>query len=429
MVAERRWGAMLLALMVGCTSARVVRLDTGEGRPIEHVPPTSGRSVVVDDDVFKESLARLVLQMPMPLRSGEVGMAMRVASSWSLTDRVMQGALRKGYHRWCQAQEAPGDCLSLLQDGLGFSANARLGLGLALSFAPMHESIAEALEGTFSPTFFTGVVVASLVSWVVLAANPEPIFTKVAAVVAAVLLVYLGVDAFLEVAKACFELKHAADEATTFAELEKAGARFGRVVGIQGARVFVLAVAAVVGRGTIGGAAWMTSRLRMLPRFSEAARQGASQVGIRLEEAAQVSAVAVVEHGVSITLASNAVAMVVMGSGGIQGDPDGEVHHICTDKNSVSDAEGGPWTPLFEKIFSKAGMSLKNDLANQVRIRGHKGPHPEAYHREVHDRVRDATSTCSGIAQCRDALMAELRLLASELVTPRSPLRGLITDQ
>ena len=38
--------------------------------------------------------------------------------------------------------------------------------------------------------------------------------------------------------------------------------------------------------------------------------------------------------------------MVALGSGGIQGDPDGTVHHICTDKNSVSEAEGGPWTPL-----------------------------------------------------------------------------------
>ncbi|MCP3144185.1 AHH domain-containing protein [Pyxidicoccus sp. QH1ED-7-1] len=121
--------------------------------------------------------------------------------------------------------------------------------------------------------------------------------------------------------------------------------------------------------------------------------------------------------------------MVAASSGVIQGDPDGTVHHICTDKNPVSTKEGGPWTPQFEKIFDKAGMSLKNDPANQVRIRGHEGPHPEAYHQAIYQRVRDATLRCKSEASCRQVLIQELRSIARELTTPGNRLRRFLTEQ
>ena len=64
------------------------------------------------------------------------------------------------------------------------------------------------------------------------------------------------------------------------------------------------------------------------------------------------------------------------GSGSGSGGP---VHHIATNKNWDSPARGGPWSPRFEKLFKKAGMSL-DDAANKVAVPGHRGPHPEAYH-------------------------------------------------
>lgn len=69
-----------------------------------------------------------------------------------------------------------------------------------------------------------------------------------------------------------------------------------------------------------------------------------------------------------------------------------------------------------------------NDPANQVRIRGHEGPHPKAYHQAVFDRVQDAMEACRGVKQCQQALVDELHKIASELATPRSPLRKLITN-
>ena len=103
----------------------------------------------------------------------------------------------------------------------------------------------------------------------------------------------------------------------------------------------------------------------------------------------------------------------------------GPIHHICTNKNCLSAATGGPWTPRFEAIFDKAGMKL-NDALNKIAVPGHKGPHPEAYHQAVFDRLTSATDGLSGSAY-RDALQTELRVIGREIQTPGSPLNGLVT--
>ena len=426
MLARYGWALLLLPLMVGCASTRAVRLNTGNGQSLQYTPRTSEGSVEVDADAFEKSLARLVLDVPLSLRPPESGWLVRASARGSTVDRALRSTLHKDYGRWCRAHEGPGDCLSLLEDGLGFDDRNRLALALGLSLDPMHESIAEAVEETLNPTFFKVVVVSALVSWAVLAANPEPLFTKAAAVVAVVMLAYLGIDSFIAIVKECFALRQAADRATTFQELEEAGERFGKVVGTQGARVFVLAVALVAGKGVAGGASGLASRLPLLPGFPQAAALSALQLGVNLAAIEQVSAVAVVEGGVAITLGPGAVAMVAMGSGAIRGDPDGKLHHICTDKNTESEVNGGPWTPLFEHFFSKAGMTL-NDPANLVRIRGHEGPHPKAYHSEVFRRIDEAMQGCRGMQRCREALIQELRKLSDELLEPGSRLRRLVT--
>ncbi|MFP2904817.1 Tox-REase-5 domain-containing protein [Pyxidicoccus sp. 3LFB2] len=283
----------------------------------------------MDSGAFEEALTRLVLEVPLSLRAAQAGGLVRAASSgtWAAADRAWQLALRRDYGRWCHAYEAPGDCLSLLEDGLGLSPMGKLAMAMGLSLGPMHESIADALEDTFSPTLFKTVVVSALVSWAVLAANPEPVFTKAAAVLAVVMVAYLGVDSFLEVVRACRELKEASDRATTFQELNGAGERFGAVLGVEGARVFVLAATMLVGRSTAGSASRLAARLPQLPRFTEASALAARQVGLRLEAAAEVTSVAVVEGQLVIALAPHAVAMAAMGSGGgnagVKGLPSG----------------------------------------------------------------------------------------------------------
>ncbi|WP_237078858.1 hypothetical protein [Myxococcus xanthus] len=193
--------------------------------------------------------------------------------------------------------------------GSGLGEWDKLGVALGLSLEPLKESIARAVEKTLAPQLFCTVIATGLVTWAVLAANPEPVFTKAAAIVAAVLLIYLGVETFLEVVDAGRELKRA----TTWVELEQAGHRFANRVGPEVARVFVLAVTVVVSHGMTGGAAWLASRLSMLPSFTEAAAAGASRVGISLANVGQVSAVAVEGSTVIVSLPATAVAMTTQG--------------------------------------------------------------------------------------------------------------------
>jgi RHS repeat-associated protein len=102
------------------------------------------------------------------------------------------------------------------------------------------------------------------------------------------------------------------------------------------------------------------------------------------------------------------------------------IHHICTNKNCISAATGGPWTPRFEAIFEKAGMNLE-DALNKIAVPGHRGPHPEAYHQAVFDRLTSATNGKSGGAY-RDALQAELRAIGREIQAPGSVLNQLVTN-
>ena len=51
------------------------------------------------------------------------------------------------------------------------------------------------------------------------------------------------------------------------------------------------------------------------------------------------------------------------------------VHHIMTNKNWISEARRGPWSPRFADMAKKAGMTLE-EAANKIVIAGHKGPHP-----------------------------------------------------
>jgi len=124
------------------------------------------------------------------------------------------------------------------------------------------------------------------------------------------------VETFLELVDASRELKRATDRATNPEELEQASRRFANRVGPEVARVFVLAATVVVSHGMAGGAGWLAARLSMLPRFSEAAAAGASQMGIHLANVGQVSAVAVVGSTIVISLPAAAIAMAAEGMGG-----------------------------------------------------------------------------------------------------------------
>ncbi|MGE6763013.1 restriction endonuclease fold toxin 5 domain-containing protein [Corallococcus interemptor] len=291
---------LLFVLLTGCASGPTVRLRTEQGTRV-HEPVTWDRRVPVSAREFEDALTRLVLEVPLTVRAPRVVRA--VAKQGAELDRSLGFMLRDRYGRWCRAHEAPGDCLSLLEDGAGFGELDRLTLAVGMSLEPLRASIGAALQDTLNPAFFVSVVSGAIASWVVMAAAPEPLFTKAAAVIAAVFLAYVGVQSFLAVVRACGVLKDATDRATTFQELEEAADAFAQALGPEVARVFVLAVTVAVSHGVTMG---LSSALAVMPRFPDAVRLGPVQV-------LDVSAVAVAGEVVEVTLASTAVTMAVVG--------------------------------------------------------------------------------------------------------------------
>jgi hypothetical protein len=381
-----RWAvALLLLLGSGCANRHVVRLETGQGPPLEYAPPTSNKSVKVTQDALETTLTQLLLDAPLTLRPAQAQPLVRLASSSPLEASRWEDLVRKSFGGICHPGQPREHCLSLLDDVMGLSEWDKLAVALFLSFEPLRESIAKAVEDTLAPQLFYTVITTGLVTWIMLAANPEPVFTKAAAIVAAVMLIYLSVDTFLEVLKASLELKRATARATTYEELEEASQRFAHIVGPQVASVFVLGVTVVVSHGMTGGAAWLASRLPMLPNYTEASALGASQVGIQLAEVGDVSAVAVVDGNLSITLASTALAMSAMEPGGGTTPP------------SASRISGDDLVKLRREFEAVKSRFWKNEAANNpgayspenlARMRSGKPPiGPDGYPMELHHKV------------------------------------------
>lgn len=78
-------------------------------------------------------------------------------------------------------------------------------------------------------------------------------------------------------------------------------------------------------------------------------------------------------------------------------------------------------------MFAKAGMTLEDKL-NKVYVVGHHGPRPEAYHREIFDRLYGATKGLQGSAYTKK-FKETLEKLGKEAATKGSHLNKLLTER
>jgi hypothetical protein len=410
----RAWWVLLL-LATGCATTRVVHLDTGAGAPIVYTP-VERTPVEIGEAEFKRAVTRLMLDMKLDVADGRRSL---LASSVGLVDGARGRTVAPAYERLCARTSGTDSCLSLL------GPMERRMLALSFALDTVWEGVEEALQELADPTALRVMVTSVIGTALVMLVAPEPVTKVIAVALTASLIAYLGLGPVWNLGQGFLRLLDESRDARRFAGLEEAGHRFGKVLGGNGARVLV-----IVALTALGGRNAMAAQGPRLPGAAQAAVRAEAEGGFQLSAAlsGEVRSIAMPAAGVlNVTLAPTAVAAVAMGTGGgIQGDPDGEIHHICTDKNEVSEASGGPWTPLFQEVFERAGMSL-NDAANKVRIRGHQGPHPRQYHEEVLRRIDQATLGCRGASQCRAALVDELSKIAHELVTEGTRLRKLIT--
>ncbi|MFB1478856.1 AHH domain-containing protein [Corallococcus sp. RDP092CA] len=424
--------ASLLLLLAGCATPRVVHIDVGNGQRVVH-ESVEVDPVQVGEDEFKAALTQLLLDMRMDVAFRETDAADRrgwvrsrslLASSKGLADSGAGVSPESLYSRICPEGD---ECLTLVDGtGLPFSRKDRTLMALSFALDTVWGSVEAEIGKLLNPVVLKAMVTSAALTVLLTMALPEPVTKVLAVALTAAMVAYLGVVPVWEMGRGFVRLWDNAERATSVLELQDIGHRFGKVLGTNGTRVLVLLVTAA-----LGGRNAMAAQGPRLPGFPQAVSRGQAEAGFQLGAAMNggVSSIALPAAGVlNVTLAPGATAVVAMYSNGIQGDAEGPVHHICTNKNPVSAVSGGPWTPLCEEVFARAGMSLE-DVSNKVRLGGHQGPHPREYHEAVLRRLNDALGKCRSMDACRSRLVEELARIAEELLTPGSALRRLIVPK
>ena len=447
-MAPRLSGALLLlAVLSACGASRVVHLEVGQGQPLIHIPRTGeSRPVEWEEAEFTKAMAKEVRRqrpsahpenaaralLDVPPRSGWYGYSQREgvvalegqppASQWAPVDV----RLTREYLRLCDAIGRPGDCRQVLMNNPVLTGDGRYALAMSFALEEVIPEMMESFKGMADPEAIKASILWAMTIYAAMWMAPDPVFSKgLATAVTASFICYVGVDTFWTLIQGWRRLVEVADLATSLSELREAGKKYGKVMGKNAARAFALLLTAAIGQT----AASFSAKVPTLPGAARASAVGAAHTGIQLTQVAEVGSVAVTADGVTIVLAPNAVASTAEGLRGAVSSPvdaEGPEHHIATDKWDTATHSGGPWTPRFRELFARAGMSL-NDPANKVRVRGHKGPHPEEYHQEIFDRLSEAMQGCRNVQQCGEALTGALQRLGRLVSTPGTRLNKLVT--
>ena len=436
------WALLLGMLVSGCATARVVSLETDDGvRTVVTPAEAEGASLDtarLEGDEFKtavETLAREVRPSAHPLRearalfglperSGLYGFRARTRQIVPLGEQEVRDLhlleasddLTRGYKRWCANKQQAGDCLRLLDEGPLLGSDGRYALAMAVAMESVWRETSEALEGLANPQAVLATITSAVTMYLLLWALPEPVSKGLAALMTATAIAYLGVDMVWRILDGWVTLVRHVDQATTFLQVRDAGEAYGEVLGENAARIFVMLATAAVGN-TVG----LATKVQGLPGSAQAALAVETQAGFQYVALGSVRSVAMTAEGFTVALAPNALAMASR-----RGPP--QRHHLATIRNEKSSNNGGPWTPLFRKLFKKGCMELK-DPENIVIIKGHRGPHPREYHELVYERLNEATLGCRSVQACRTALTGQLRLLAEEAVTRGTEINKLLTQK
>ncbi|MDC0710481.1 AHH domain-containing protein [Stigmatella sp. ncwal1] len=438
--------ALLIAVLVGCSATQpVIRVDIGaEGETLISIP----RAATVEPvEVAQEQVTEAIRKLAREVRLtgspratverlfqldalyGDYLYLFRERKIVPLESPGMplEGALTQGeqqfvgrYKAWCRSAHGfEGDCLGgALVGGKYLDMQGRYMLAMALSQSPVLEEFEKALGETVSMRAVLQAAIGTVVTLFVLLALPEPITKLVAAWATAALVLWVGASTLYNLVTGWFQLMEEVKIATTFEEIREAGEKFGKLFSREAAQAFAMIAMALLTHSAKGFA----EQVGTLPGSAQVSMQAAGREGILLSEVGAVESVAVTAEGFSVVLAPGAVAMAVRGARAGRT----EKHHVATIANQKSNLRGGPWTPLFEELFARAGMRL-NDRQNIVPLRGHKGPHPQRYHQIVLERLQRALGDCSSVAECRARLVPALDELAKLISKPGTELNRLVT--
>jgi hypothetical protein len=304
---SRSLGLLLVVpWLASCVARPTVRLETAPGVSFVYVPPASEPPPVeVAPGELEEALVNLTLQRPLtlrlPQRQGRVVLADWGASTSAATQQLMAP---------CPPDEPAEGCLRLPTNAPPPQVLARLKLALSYSMDTAWEGAAVALSEYADPLAFKVMVYSAMSMYLLTLLLPEPVTKGLAAIMTVYLVAYLGLGPVWSMVRAGKRLLDEVQAASTTEQVKDAGQRFGRVMGDNGMRVFLLLVTAA-----LGGSTRFTSSGPRLPGFQQAARASPLRTGVRLEAAAEVNSVVLTSDVLAVGLAPTAVAATAMGPG------------------------------------------------------------------------------------------------------------------
>jgi hypothetical protein len=331
----------------------------------------------------------------------------------------------RDYLGWCQNIHKHGDCLQILRNGGILDAHGRYAVAMAIAQGETIEATKASLKGMVNPDAVMAMLVSGMTMYMMLWVLPEPVSKGIAAVMTAVLVVYLGVDTLYTLGWGWKALVDAADKATTFDELRAAGEQFGKVMGADTARILLMLATAAM-----GSEAKLAEVAPTLPGAAQASRLAVEEGGIALEAVGAVESVTIAESGLTIALAPGAVAMSsnsddfgrrrriqiarpdgsearsiserirALKNAGVKGDLDKLESRIGKDPGAIGELEA------IERWLSQGTKGEEIEMLERSTVKGQKTPDfrvngelTEIKTRDaalsedyIHDRLRDANA-------------------------------------
>lgn len=387
----RGWVLLLLLWGVGCAAPRTwqVRLEPDRATVRVFTSRSGPAPVELEAKAFRKTvsaLARDVRPSSTPLEQARrlfgspsrgdaapqspraslglvsLGTGEEVPHGFRLAEALpFEVELTRAYGRWCERKTTPGDCLLLLEGRLILDSDGRYALSMALALDRVWDETSEALKGMAHPEAVRATLVSAVSMYLMLWVLPEPVSKGLAATLTVALMAYLGIDTVWTLIDGWRVLVRSVDAATTFDEVREAGERYGRVMGRNAARIFVMLATAA-----LGNTAGLAARAPTLPGAAPASLAAETELGVRYAALAEVRTVALGAEGVTVALAPGALAMTAQGASGGRAPgtqaviPEGRVKHI------FREAPGHlPDTPanrsLLQELAADASASLGTD--------------------------------------------------------------------
>jgi hypothetical protein len=338
---RQRWSRLVLLLVLpwltGCVTRPGIRLDTSQGRSVDHASSAvESPPVEIRQEEFVAALTELVVNMPLTLAPPpRRGNRVVLVSQDESQDKAQRMLLSQ-----CAPSEPSSGCLLLPKNAPPPETLARLRLALSYAMDSVWEGAVVPINEFLDPLAFKVMTYTALSTYLVTLLLPEPVTKGLAAVLTVWLVSYLGVGPVWTLMKAGWQFLEDVQRATTSAELGQAGRRYGRVLGDNGTRVLLLLATAA-----LSGQAGFVARGPKLPGFRQATAVATARTGIRLEAAGQVETVALSAQGMVLGLAPAAMATMAKEPG--SGRPP------MAEDNSVRPPTKGPGTTRVGRWMSE----------------------------------------------------------------------------